>query len=81
MHKLLLYGVATEKGEVLTFLDKYPYRLWNNCRDNIRKMSGVQQLTYWQQLKSLSLNSLERRREVHHLVWRILAPGYTYITT
>ena len=40
----------------------------------MRKISGVQNLTYWQQLKYLSLNSLERRREINILmkVWRIL---------
>ena len=32
-------------------------------RQYIRKISGVQHLTYWQQLKYISLNSLERRRE------------------
>ncbi len=32
-------------------------------RQFIRKFSGVQHLTYWQQLRYLSLNSLDRRRE------------------
>ena len=43
-------------------------------RQYIRKISGVQHLTYWQQLKCLSLNSLERRRERYIImyVWRIL---------
>ena len=40
----------------------------------IRKIRGLQHLTYWQQLKYLSLNSLERRRERYIVmyVWRIL---------
>ena len=43
-------------------------------RQYIRKISGVQHLTYWQQLKYISLNSLERRRERYTImyVWRIL---------
>ena len=43
-------------------------------RQYIRKISGVQHLTYWQQLKYLSLNSLERRRERYIImyVWSIL---------
>ena len=50
-------------------------------RQYIRKISGVQHLTYWQQLKYLSLHSLERRRERYIImyVWRILerhAPNF-----
>ena len=43
-------------------------------RQYIRKISGVQHLTYWQQLKYLSLNYLERRREIYIImyVWHIL---------
>ena len=43
-------------------------------RQYIRKISGVQHLTYWHQLKYLSLNSFERRRERYIImyVWRIL---------
>ena len=57
------------------------FKLWNNCRDIIRKISGVQHLTYWQQLKYLSLHSLERRRERYIIMdmWRILerhAPNF-----
>ena len=57
--------------------------LWNNYRDNICKISGVQHLTYWQQLKYLFLNSLERRRERYIImyVWRILerhAPNFDF---
>ena len=42
-------------------------------RQYIRKISGVQHLTYWQPLKYLSLNSLERRRDSYIImyVWRI----------
>ena len=45
------------------------------------KISGVQHLTYWQQLKYLSLNSLERRPERHIIMYvcRILerhAPNF-----
>ena len=53
--------------------------MWSpsNCRDNIYERSveyPVQHLTYWQQLKYLSLNSLERRRERYIImyVWSIL---------
>ena len=47
----------------------------------IHKISGIHHLTYWQQLKYLSLNSLERRRERYIImyVWRILerqAPNF-----
>ena len=52
-------------------------------RQYIRKSSGVQHLTYWQQLKYLSLNSLERRRERYIImyVWRIFdrrAPNFDF---
>ena len=33
------------------------------------KISGVQHLTYWQQLKNLSLNSLERRRDRYIIMY------------
>ena len=48
--------------------------MYNYRDNNIRKISGVQHLTYWQQLKYLSLNSLERRQERYIImyVWRIL---------
>lgn len=40
----------------------------------IRKISGIQELSYWEQLKSLKLYSLQRRRERYIIiyVWRIL---------
>ena len=43
-------------------------------RNFIRKISGVQHLTYWQQLQKLSMYSLERRRDRYMAiyVWRIL---------
>ena len=43
-------------------------------RSFIRKLSGMNQLTYWQQLKLLKLYSLERRRECYRIiyVWRVL---------
>ena len=41
---------------------------------HIRKISGLQHLTFWQQLKYVSLIYLERRRESYSImyVWRIL---------
>ena len=43
-------------------------------RSFIRKISGMQGLSYWEQLSTLSLYSLQRRRERYILlyVWRIL---------
>ena len=43
-------------------------------RSFIRKISGVQHLSYWQQLKELSMYSMERRRERYTIIyiWRIL---------
>ena len=43
-------------------------------RSFIRKICGMQQLSYWDQLSALSLYSLERRRERYIVlyVWRIL---------
>ena len=43
-------------------------------RSYVRKISGMQGMSYWQQLSALSLYSLERRRERYILlyVWRIL---------
>lgn len=43
-------------------------------RSFIRKISGMQTLSYWEQLSALSLYSLERRRERYMImyVWRIL---------
>ena len=43
-------------------------------RNFIRKISGMYKLSYWQQLKSLRLYSLERRRERYLIiyVWKIL---------
>ena len=38
-------------------------RLEQVQRSFIRKIAGVQQLSYWKQLQKLSLFSLERRRE------------------
>lgn len=43
-------------------------------RNFFRKISGVQSLTYWEQLKALSEYSLERRRERYLILyaWRII---------
>ena len=43
-------------------------------RSFIRKISGMQGLSYWEQLSALSLYSLERRRERYIIlyVWRII---------
>ena len=43
-------------------------------RSFIRKISGMQRLSYWEQLKALKLYSLERRRERYVIIytWRIL---------
>ena len=43
-------------------------------RSFIRKITGVQHLSYWQQLQEQSLYSLERRRERYIMiyVWRIM---------
>ena len=52
-------------------------------RSFIRKIAGVQQLSYWQQLRELSMYSLERRRERYMIlyVWRIMenqAPNFSH---
>lgn len=43
-------------------------------RNFIRKISGMQQLSYWEQLQALSVYSLERRRERYLILyaWRIM---------
>ena len=43
-------------------------------RNFIRKIKGIQHLSYWQQLQELSLCSLERRRERYILlyIWQII---------
>ena len=43
-------------------------------RSFIRKISGLQHLSYWQQLKELKMYSLERRRERYIIlyIWRIM---------
>ena len=43
-------------------------------RSFIRKIQGIQHLSYWEQLKETSLYSLERRRERYQVIylWRIL---------
>ena len=43
-------------------------------RNFIRKIKGIQHLSYWQQLQELSLYSLERRREHYILLymWQII---------
>ena len=43
-------------------------------RSFVRKINGMQNLSYWEQLKSLNLYSLERRRERYIVIytWRIL---------
>ena len=49
-------------------------RLEQVQRNFIRKISGVQHLSYWQQLKDLSMYSLEGRRERYTLIyiWKIM---------
>ena len=65
---------------------EYCCQLWNplkkgdiQCieqvqRNYLRKISGMKSLSYWQQLKSLSIYSLERRRERYLIiyVWKII---------
>ena len=43
-------------------------------RNFIRKITGVQHLSYWEQLQELSMYSLERRRERYIIIytWRIM---------
>ena len=43
-------------------------------RNYFRKISGIQHLSYWEQLKKLSMYSLERRRERYNIiyVWKIM---------
>ena len=43
-------------------------------RSFIRKISGIQHLSYWKQLKELRMYSLERRRERYIIIyiWRIM---------
>ena len=43
-------------------------------RSFVRKISGIQHLTYWEQLDALTLYSLERRRERYIIIytWKIL---------
>ena len=43
-------------------------------RNFFRKISGIQNLSYWEQLKNLSMYSLERRRERYNIiyVWKIM---------
>ena len=53
-------------------------------RNYIRKISGIQHLTYWQQLKQLSLYSLERRRECYSIIyiWKIMegqVPNFSHL--
>lgn len=81
------------KSLVLSKLD-YCSQLWNPSqtgdiqaleqvqRNFIRRISGIHHLNYWQQLKALSLYSLQRRRERYMMiyVWRILegqVPNFT----
>ena len=56
----------TRKGDTQT--------LEQTQRSFIRKIDGMQRLSYWEQLSALSLYSLERRRERYIImyVWRIL---------
>ena len=81
------------KSLVLSKLD-YCSQLWSPLakgdiqklemvqRSFIRKIDGVRNLSYWDQLKKLKLYSLERRRERYMIVyiWRILehqVPDFT----
>ena len=81
------------KSLVLSKLD-YCSQLWSPSakgdiqklemvqRSFIRKIDGVRNLSYWDQLKKLKLYSLERRRERYMIVyiWRILehqVPDFT----
>ena len=43
-------------------------------RDFVKRIKGLSDLDYWQQLKSLSLYSLQRRRERYLIIymWKIL---------
>ena len=42
-------------------------------RSFFRKLSGLRNMSYWEQLHHLKLYSVERRREIsHHIYWRIL---------
>ena len=73
------------KSLVRSHID-YCCQLWNPSRAGliqdiehiqrsfIRKVEGMKQLSYWEQLEALSLYSLERRRERYCImyVWRIL---------
>ena len=74
------------KSLIMQRLD-YCSQLWNphHCtreiqdlemtqRSFIRKINGMSQLSYWEQLKSLKLYSLERRRERYIIlyIWYIL---------
>jgi hypothetical protein len=80
------------KSLVLSKLD-YCSQLWSPAqvgdiqaleqvqRNFVRRISGIHHLDYWQQLKALSLYSLERRRDRYIIiyVWRILegqAPNF-----
>ena len=56
----------TEKGTIQTI---------EKCqRDFLRRITGMKELTYWDQLKQLRLYSQERRRERYMIIytWRIL---------
>ena len=73
------------KSLILSKLD-YCSQLWNPSQTGeiqaleqvqryfVRRISGIHHLNYWQQLRALSLYSLERRRERYMTiyVWRIL---------
>ena len=76
---LILY-----KSLVLPLLD-YCSQLWNPCsvgeinmlesvqRTYIKRIEGMHQLTYWQQLQQLKLFSLQRRRERYIIInlWKM----------
>ena len=65
---------------------EYCCQLWNPSRKGdiqmleqvqrnlIRKITGMEQLSYWEQLHALSMYSLERRRERYLIIymWRIM---------
>ena len=49
----------------------------------VRKIAGMSRLDYWEQLKTLNINSLERRRERYLIIytWRILQGQVPYPST
>ena len=77
--------ITLYKSLVLPHMD-YCSQLWNPCsraeinklemiqRSFVKKIKGMYNLTYWQQLKQLKLFSLERRRERYRIIylWKMI---------